>query len=84
MYSIIDRKSFERLEDLFQSIKERNELSNVVLVANKTDQYMNAVVTEEEGKQFAKNKGILFFSISCKTGFGIDDVLENILSQIEQ
>lgn len=45
-----------------------------VLIGNKVDLSEAAVITEEMGKQYAEQEGLLFYQTSAKTGEGIKDL----------
>ena len=59
----------------------------MILVGNKKDLEDKREVSYEEGEEFAKNNGLLFFKASAKTGEIIDDLfresVEDITKKIE-
>jgi len=52
--------------------------SLIYLVANKIDLYENKEVSEDEAKNYAKEKGIKYFKVSCLNNVGINELLEDI------
>ena len=76
VYSIDDANSFKELKancELIFQIK-KNEIFSIILVGNKCDLKSERKVTEEEGKKFAKSKGILFSEASALEDFNAKDV----------
>lgn len=50
----------------------------IVIVANKSDLFLEAQVTEQEGRNFAKSIGASFYLISCLQGIGIKEMVQEI------
>lgn len=50
----------------------------MVVVGNKSDLICEATVTEEEGRNFAKQNELMFAYTSCKTGEGVKEMFEEI------
>ena len=76
VYSIDDANSFKELKancELIFQIK-KNEIFSIILVGNKCDLKSERKVTEEEGKKFAKSKGILFSEASALEDFNAKEV----------
>ena len=75
VYDITNRESFESIEKKWMA--DARELRTegeamVVLAGNKADLGEQArQVTEEEGLEFAKEKGVMFFEISALSGQNI-------------
>ena len=81
VYSIDDANSFKELKancELIFQIK-KNEIFSIILVGNKCDLKRERKVTEEEGKKFAKSKGILFSEASALEDFNAKDVFLKVI-----
>ena len=81
VYSIDDANSFKELKancELIFQIK-KNEIFSIILVGNKCDLKSERKVTEEEGKKFAKSKGILFSEASALEDFNAKDVFLKVI-----
>jgi len=50
----------------------------MAVVANKSDNYENSDVEDEEGKELAKELNAIFQRTSAKSGKGIDELFENL------
>ena len=80
VYSIDDANSFKELKancELIFQIK-KNEIFSIILVGNKCDLKSERKVTEEEGKKFAKSKGILFLETSALNNYNISEVFDKV------
>ena len=53
-----------------------------MLVGNKCDLSNEREVTEEEGKKFADEFGMLFFEASAKTGYNVNFAFETLIEDI--
>lgn len=80
VYDITNRDSFQKIRDWMASIYKNNEDPLVLILGNKTDS-QNREVTTEEGSEYAKMIGALFYETSAKTG---DNIINSIDSLIEQ
>ena len=66
VYDITDKKSFEKLNYWYDTIKDNNkEKVLYCVVGNKNDRYEERNVEEEKGKKFANDKNMLFFESSA-------------------
>jgi small GTP-binding protein len=76
VYDVTDQKSFDNITNWMKQI-ENHAAKDVVkiLVANKVDSE-HRVVSEEEGKELAKEFGCPYFETSAKTGQNIDLIFE--------
>lgn len=80
-YDVTNRKSFEKIQEWVDSIKD-NASSNIkmLLVGNKID--LTRDVTKDEGKKLADTYKIPFFETSAKTDEGIDDCMRTLIKDI--
>lgn len=66
VYAINDRKSFEKLNFWYNTVKECSEVVCFCLCANKSDLIDESVVEHEEGKKYAESIGANFYITSAK------------------
>ena len=62
IYDVTNKKSFNNLKHWIESIrKEISKPIPIYLVGNKIDRESERIITKEQGEEFAKNNGLLFF-----------------------
>ena len=88
MYDISRRETFLHLSAWLQDARENgNPEMVVILVGNKSDLEGRRSVSEEEGRRFARDNGLLFFEASAKTSKNVEELFEEgskaILKKIE-
>ena len=88
MYDITNRDSFEHLSKQIQIINDATFNIPIVLVGNKIDDEDDGrIVRVEEGKDFAKEHGYLFYETSALNGKNVNNVIfdlsEAIISALE-
>ena len=73
VYDVGDISSFEDLKYWLEQIREHADASrlDIVVAANKCDD-CQTVVPPQEGEEFARSNGCVFFEVSAKTGSNID------------
>lgn len=75
VYDITSAESFEKAKQWIEDLKtEKPDNFMKVLIGNKEDLTESAVITEEMGRQYAEQEGLLFYRTSAKTGEGIKDL----------
>ena len=75
MYDITSRDSFEKIEDYYiGNIKAncRKDIK-VILLGNKTDLEEDRKVSQDEGKNLAKDNDYIFMESSCKDNYNVSD-----------
>ena len=84
VYDCTDEKSFKKLKEYwYEDMKQRTNKDVIFVVAgNKSELYENKKVSNEEGEEWAKSIGAVFFSISSKYGSGIDEMFNYIGEKI--
>ncbi|GIY87139.1 GTP-binding protein RAD [Caerostris extrusa] len=82
VYSVSDRKSFSQARHLLSQLERHIDSKAVILVANKTDLARLRVVSTEEGKSLAKDRGCKFIETSVAINHQVDELLVGTLSQI--
>ena len=74
VYDIADHSTFENIGIWMESItEEKGDKLPIVLVGNKSDLTDERQVSNEEGKNLAKNKGFHFYETSCKNGSNVTE-----------
>ena len=81
VYSIVSKRSFEELNYWYNLYKELLGEDTVLgIVGNKMDLYLEQEITEEEGKEFADERGAFFSLVTAKENkASIDSFIENLL-----
>ncbi|CAL1296388.1 unnamed protein product [Larinioides sclopetarius] len=82
IYSVSDRKSFSQARHLLSQMERHIDTKAVILVGNKTDLARLRVVSTEEGKSLAKDRGCKFIETSVAINHQVDELLVGTLSQI--
>ena len=54
----------------------------ITLCANKIDKGKNRVVSEEEGREFAETRGLVYFETSAQSGQNVSDMFEYLFGSI--
>nr|BAJ21321.1 Rab-family small GTPase RabX1C [Tetrahymena thermophila] len=82
-YDITNRYSFDRAQLWFKDYnqKKSNKLALIALIGNKCDLEQQRQVSYYEGKQLANSLGMLFFEVSSKTGYQVNELFESLISQ---
>jgi len=84
-YDITNYNSFENLNDWYQTVVKVNESGKkpmFFLVANKSDlEHMRVVKTEKHSK-FVKEKGMISFMVSAKSGDMVDLMFQQVAAHI--
>ena len=79
-YSIDNINSFEEIKDhWYPIIKELIPSKLIYMIGNNKDLESKRLVSEEEAIDYAEKNNLRFFEISCKTGEGIDEFLDDLV-----
>ena len=80
VYDITSMNTFMELQNYWVSQVKQNCEPNSLLavVANKNDLYTDQQVPKEEGLKFADEIGAIFQMTSAKSGYGVNNLFENI------
>ena len=80
VYDITVKESFNEIKDYwYNQVKENCPTNTIICLAgNKCDLFEREAVTEEEGKELAKEMGALFQLTSPKEKIGINELFQSI------
>jgi len=74
VYDITRRDTFNHLTRwLEEALQNGNKNMTIMLIGNKSDLEHRRQVTAEEGEQFAKEHGLIFFETSAKTATNVEE-----------
>ena len=83
VYDITKESSFENVEKWLAELKENATPDiTMMLVGNKTDLAQHRLVTTEQGKAYAAERGITFLEASALTASNVEASFLQILSEI--
>ena len=85
VYSVDNRASFEDLDKWLQKVNEVNDRKDYVLgiAGNKCD-LLETQISEDEGRDYAKNNNAFFSLISAKEKIGIKEFIDNLVIQYDK
>ena len=86
VYSVIDRKTFEEINDFYEQILRVKDADKVpmVLVGNKCDLESERVISADEGKQFAKQLSIPSLETSAKQRLNVDEAFMALVREVRK
>ena len=83
VYAINNKNSFNSIPKWVDEVKKQTDKNTkFLLVGNKCDLEEERLVSKEDAKQYAEEKNIGFIEVSAKTGDGIKDMFEYIISEL--
>ena len=83
VFSLIDKKSFDSVENWINQIKEEaSESILIILVGNNSDLIEKRVISYEEAEKLAKEFNINYFECSAKTGENINVAFNDLIEQM--
>ena len=84
VFSLVNRRSFEKLSDWASSFREvAGQQALVYIVANKLDLSDQYEVQIDEGREWAENHGFKFFATSAKTGENVNKLFTEIALDLQ-
>lgn len=84
LYDISQIKTFEKLKDWIETIKENSAVIPIILVGNKSDLEEYRAVSVEEGKKLATENGFMFIEASAKTSLNVDKAFMMLAEKVLQ
>ena len=83
MYKINDKKTFNNLKHYLDNIKQYSVENPIIyIVGNYSDLKESRQVDKEDLINLAKEEGLKYFEISCKTGMGVNEVIMELTKEI--
>lgn len=83
VYDCTDKDSFDHVTHWIKDLNNHtNDNVSKILVGNKSDLVDERVIKFEDGKVLAESYNINFFETSAKTGNGVHDTFNSIISNI--
>jgi small GTP-binding protein len=83
VYDVTNLLSFDTVTVWVKEINKRSSRNSLkVLIANKTDMTNLRVVTEEQGKNFAKSNDMYYFEASAKDDVGVNEAFDFMTNKI--
>lgn len=87
VYDVTNSKSFKSIGTWYEDVRSGTNDPQMILVGNKSDLEHDRHVTFIQGRQLAKNYGMIFIETSAKNRDNIDEaftmVTKNIIKQID-
>ena len=82
VYNVNVKSSLNNLEWVLENINKMN-LPNLskILVGNMCDIKDSRLISEEEGKEFAKKYGMTHFEASAKTGYNVQEIFKYLIEK---
>ena len=82
VYDVTSQETFDDLQGWIKSIEEAKDLKTFpfIIMANKIDLEEKRVITQEQGKAFAASKNMPYFETSAKTGEGLYEALDYLIT----
>lgn len=84
VYDITSKISFDEISNFWYNYTLKDQSSDVIsaLAANKVDLFDKEKVNEDEGRNFAEEKNLIFYLTSAKNGTGIDNLFKDIATRL--
>ena len=83
VYDITNEESFKGISDWITKVDETVNITRPsILVGNKSDLEEKRIISTEEGRAFANQKGMHFFETSCQTGVNVGKAFMDLVQQI--
>ena len=84
VYAVTDKKTFDDISKWITKIRElqHNKDFPIILIGNKIDLENKRVISQEQGKEIAKNNNFPFFETSAKTGEKVNEAFQYLINLI--
>ena len=82
VYDITVRETFDNMKNLWYHdiLKYGEKYTILAVVGNKSDLYEEEQVTEEEGRQYAKEINAMYMLVSAKNGDNINNLFNDVVN----
>ena len=82
IYDVTSQKTFDDLQGWIESIEKAKDLKTFpfIIMANKIDLEEERIISHEQGKAFAASKNMPYFETSAKTGEGLNEALDYLIT----
>ena len=74
--------SFQEVRDWYDIVKKNCNAKIIYLIGNKIDLFESRKINEEEARNLAKELNLRYFEISCATGKGIDEFMDDLKNEL--
>ena len=83
VYDITDQKSFDELNEFYEQVNEVNGKGKVyfVVAGNKSDLYVDQVISKETGEEYAKSINALFYEVSATDHESIENLFKDVITE---
>lgn len=82
IFDMTKRKTFDKLNEWFQSFREARGEQPLLLIGNKIDLKGKIKITENEVREFAENNKMAFLLTSAKTGNNVEKAFKDLMKSI--
>ena len=82
IYDVTSQKTFDDLQGWIESIEKAKDLKTFpfIIMANKIDLEEKRIISHEQGKAFAASYNMPYFETSAKTGQGLNEALDYLIT----
>jgi GTPase KRas len=86
VYSVIDRKTFEEINDFLSQILRVKDADSfpMVVVGNKCDLESERVISMDDGKNYAKSLNIGFMETSARARKNVDEAFHELVREVRK
>ena len=81
-FDVTSNISFDEIKEWYEIAKENTNVNLMYLIANKIDLLNSRVIWENDAKNLAKEYNFRYFEISCATGIGIQEFVNDLANEI--
>ena len=82
VYSCADRATFTNIQGFVDLCRANSDSATILIIVGNQCDADNREVSAEEGKEFAKSVGAVYFETSAKTGEGVEELFSSIVSRL--
>ena len=83
VFDLTDRNTFLKVKEYLPYINNyAPDYKLIILIGNKNDLYHERIISFEEADEFARDNAILYMECSALTGFGREEIINIMVSNI--